>query len=203
MIETEYGNKGITIRTLNQDTAYFLAPGRFLGDQKASYNQFLTFNLRIGEEGPRTSYDDIVLEGSGLKISQPIFGQGNPLPNLRSQLYQFKLHENSMYDWSPKLSSKDFISILANLTAIKIRGVYTYRGIGFINEVRLESAQQLPFGDETNWVETCECPDGYIGQFCESCAPGFKHDPAGGGPYATCVPCNCNNHSKSCDPESG
>ena len=38
---------------------------RFLGDQRASYNQDLSFTLRIGEAGPA-----------------PIFGQNNHLPSV-------------------------------------------------------------------------------------------------------------------------
>ena len=53
---------------------------RFLGDQRASYNQDITFKLRIGENGPVPTIEDVVLEGAGLSITQPIFGQQNPLP---------------------------------------------------------------------------------------------------------------------------
>lgn len=33
--------------------------------------------------GPRATFEDISLEGAGMTISQPIFGQGNPLPSTR------------------------------------------------------------------------------------------------------------------------
>lgn len=49
----------------------------------------------------------------------------------------------------------------------------------------------------------CTCPDGYVGQFCESCAPGYRHDPSNGGPFARCIPCNCNGHADVCDIETG
>lgn len=49
----------------------------------------------------------------------------------------------------------------------------------------------------------CTCPEGYVGQFCESCGPGYRHDPPGGGKFARCVPCNCNGHAEYCDPETG
>ena len=42
-----------------------------------------------------------------------------------------------------------------------------------------------------------------MGQFCESCAPGYKREPAFGGKFASCVPCQCNNHSEQCDADSG
>lgn len=43
-------------------------------------------------------------------------------------MYKFRLHENPDYGWQPRLSSRDFFSVLSNLTAIKIRGTYSDRG---------------------------------------------------------------------------
>lgn len=43
-------------------------------------------------------------------------------------MYRFRLHENPDYGWQPRLSSRDFFSVLSNLTAIKIRGTYSERG---------------------------------------------------------------------------
>lgn len=197
--------KNIGVRVEVED-AYFKAPDRFLGDQKASYNQYLSFVLRIGERGAKASTADVVLEGAGMKISQPIFGQGNPLPSTVANNYRFKLHEDAKkYGWQPKLRAKDFISVLSNLTAIRIRATYTNgnKGTGYLDDVRLESAQQVSFGQRATWIESCTCPTGYIGSFCESCAPGFRHNPPGGGSFAECVPCNCNGHADLCDNDSG
>lgn len=52
-------------------------------------------------------------------------------------------------------------------------------------------------------VETCSCPPEYKGQFCEQCASGFTRVTPNGGPYVTCVTCQCNNHTDTCDPETG
>jgi hypothetical protein len=51
-----------------------------LGDQRFSYNQFLTFDLQIGEETAHPSVMDIVIEGSGQKVALHIFAQSNPVP---------------------------------------------------------------------------------------------------------------------------
>ena len=196
--------RNIGVKSHSRDALYFIAPSKYLGDQKSSYNQFLTFTLRIGEEGPRATFEDVILEGAGMTVSQPIFGQGNPLPSTKSQSYRFRLHEDAtLYGWSPRLRAKDFMSVLANLTAIKIRGTYTYDGSGFIDDVKLETAVMNNYGSRASWVEMCTCPQGYIGQFCESCAPGFRHDPPGGGSFSQCVPCNCNGHADLCDDDSG
>jgi hypothetical protein len=55
---------------------------KFLGDQRSSYNHDLTFKLSIGENSPEPKINDVILEGgSGLRITQAIFGQGNQLPS--------------------------------------------------------------------------------------------------------------------------
>uniref|UniRef100_A0A6A7FTH6 Laminin subunit gamma-1-like isoform X1 n=3 Tax=Hirondellea gigas TaxID=1518452 RepID=A0A6A7FTH6_9CRUS len=185
------------------DKIYFLAPDRFLGDQRASYNQELKFVLRIGGAQSQASTEDIVIEGSGLTVSAPIFAQNNPLPNDQSQGYSFRLHEDQKFGWSPRLSSRDFIALLSNLTSLKIRGTYFYDGKGYLDDVRLETARRGVFGVSASWVEMCTCPEGYVGQYCESCAPGYRHNPPNGGPFASCIPCNCNNHADICDSETG
>jgi len=63
---------------------------------RASYNRDLIFKLRIGNEGPSSSIEDIVLEGDGEKVVQTIFGQGNKLPKISvsngfSNFYYFEL----------------------------------------------------------------------------------------------------------------
>ncbi|XP_076248690.1 laminin subunit gamma-1 [Calliopsis andreniformis] len=194
----------ISVTAIDRDNVYFVAPDRFLGDQRASYNQDLSFTLRIGETGPAPTARDIILEGgNGEQITQPIFGQNNRLPTVTPQEYHFKLHEHFKYGWEPRLSSRAFMSILSNLTAIKIRGTYTNQGRGFLDDVKLETAHRGAAGDPADWVEHCQCPHGYVGQFCESCAPGFHHDPPNGGPFALCVPCNCNGHADICEAETG
>ena len=44
------------------------------------------------------------------------------------------------------------------------------------------------------------------GQFCEECSPGYTRKPSNGGPFVSCVPCECHGHSLTpdqCEPESG
>lgn len=72
-----------------------------------------------------------------------------------------------------------------------------------MDDVRVETARRGAAGQPANWIEMCTCPDGYVGQYCESCAPGSRHEPANGGPFARCVPCNCNGHADICDAETG
>ena len=77
-------------------------------------------------------------------------------------------------------------------------------GVGFVDNIKLGTAvQTMEDGPVALWVEQCICHDGYIGQFCESCAPGFHRDTVNGGPLSRCVPCRCNGHSDVCDVSTG
>jgi len=76
-------------------------------------------------------------------------------------------------------------------------------GTGWLDDFSLETARREAAGKPATWVEMCTCPEGYVGQFCESCAAGFRHDATIGGPFAPCVPCNCNKHAKICDADTG
>lgn len=89
-------------------------------------------------------------------------------------------------------------------TMLRPRELHSVSGTGFIDNIRLHSAQRSPYGSEAaTWVEMCTCPEGYVGQFCESCAPGYRHDPPKGGKFSRCVPCNCNGHALICEPDTG
>lgn len=185
------------------DLTYFVAPTRYLGDQKFSYNQFLKFTYRSSSDSALPLGDEIVLEGAGIRVVQSIIGQQNPRPSTQLRTYRFRLHEDPKFGWSPILTPKDFIAILANLTAIKIRGNYPMGGTGYIDEVKLESAQSVNGNIPATWIERCECPQGYEGQYCDMCKSGYRHDPPGGGPFSVCLPCQCNGYSDFCDAYTG
>ena len=76
-------------------------------------------------------------------------------------------------------------------------------GVGFLDNVKLHSAREGGGITPALTVEQCTCPDGYVGQFCESCAPGYRRDPPGTSPLSRCIPCNCNKHSDACDVRTG
>ncbi|XP_060520343.1 laminin subunit gamma-1-like isoform X2 [Cylas formicarius] len=211
--EDEYGSnipikyegisQSIGVKAGGDQAIYFVAPDRFLGDQRNSYNQILDFSLRIGDSRPIPTATDILLEGAGRSITNTIFAQKNRIPTIETQNYKFRLHEHPDYGWQPRLTSRDFIALLTNLTSIKIKGTYAPRGVGFLDDVTLETASRGIAGKQALWIESCDCPSGYVGQYCESCAPGFRHSPALGGPFMNCIPCDCNGHATICDSETG
>ncbi|NWV66602.1 LAMC2 protein, partial [Malurus elegans] len=185
----------------SEEPIYFVAPAKFLGNQQLSYSQMLSFDYRLDRGGQQPSAHDVVLEGHGLRVTAPFLPQGKVLPCGTSQTYTFRLDEHPSSKWSPRLNHFEFRRLLGNLTAIWIRATFGEYSTGYIDNVTLVSAQPVP-GIPAPWVERCQCPAAYGGQFCESCAPGYRRDGPGQGPFGICVPCNCQGGG-ICDPDTG
>ncbi|XP_017771023.1 PREDICTED: laminin subunit gamma-1-like [Nicrophorus vespilloides] len=203
-VSLKYDSKNRSISASSKgDDVYFVSSDRFTGDQRASYGQHLYFTLRISDNVRSTSSDLVLEGGDGSSVATKIFSQQNKLPTTKSQNYKFRLMEDSSLDWTPKLSAKQFISILSNLTAIKIKASYSGSGTGYLEDFKLETALSGIAGEKASWIEHCDCVSGYVGQFCESCAPGFTHSSRLGSPLLPCKKCDCHEHADNCDPISG
>uniref|UniRef100_A0A8D1UYU1 Laminin subunit gamma-3 n=1 Tax=Sus scrofa TaxID=9823 RepID=A0A8D1UYU1_PIG len=187
-----------------EDEEELRAPEKFLGDQRFSYGQPLTLTFRVPPGGAPLPVQ-LRLEGTGLALTLRHSSSSSPRDAGQQEEVQlrFQLQETSE-DADPPLPPFHFQRLLANLTALRIRTSGwspSPSGRVLLTEVRLTSAQP-GLGPPASWVETCSCPSGYSGQFCESCAPGYKRETPLGGPYASCVPCICNQHG-TCDPNTG
>ncbi|XP_022240109.1 laminin subunit gamma-1-like [Limulus polyphemus] len=196
-------NVRVSVHEPLNKTIYFVASDRYLGDQRASYNQTLSFTLKTGDKRSTVSADDLILESENTKISIPITEQNNTLPTTRGKKFKFILNEQSVFGWKPQLDVYKFLTILSNLTALKIRANFSPKGKTYLYDVRLESARLSTKGEIASWVENCSCPRGYTGQFCESCSQGYTRNISGGGRFMNCVPCNCSGVSNECHGETG
>lgn len=199
----QWSPRGLLLDPQDED---LLLPEKFLGDQRFSYGQtlLLTFQVPPGGAPPAVQ---LRLEGAALALTL----QHSSLPRPQDartpwevQL-RFQLQETSE-DAGPPLPPFHFQRLLANLTALALRVQASGQspssyGRVLLTEARLTSAQR-GLSPPAPWVETCSCPVGHTGQFCESCAPGYKRETPLGGPYTSCVPCTCNQHG-TCDPNTG
>ncbi|KAM7033792.1 laminin subunit gamma-3 isoform 1-T1 [Acridotheres tristis] len=181
----------------------FLAPEKFLQNQRLSYGQLLSLLLGV-ENGTRTETGvpllkvQLLLEGEGMEITMP---SSKSQPQHGKQAVTFRLHE-AEEGAEPLLSAFSFQRLLSNLTALRLRvSPGPVRGRLALSKVQLTSARPGP-GRRAGWVEECTCPMGYTGQFCQSCAPGFKREIPFGSPFVSCVPCTCNQHG-DCHPLTG
>uniref|UniRef100_A0A8C0GGQ0 Laminin subunit gamma-3 n=1 Tax=Chelonoidis abingdonii TaxID=106734 RepID=A0A8C0GGQ0_CHEAB len=168
----------------------FHLPGKFLHDQHLSYGQLLSLLLRVEGNGSRSSSFPIrlVLEGDGIAVSVSFVAPAG--------------NESQLHHGEHKVTFRYRLADLTSWqTRISLSKITTSAGKVSLSEVQLTSARpghSVP----AQWVEECICPQGYTGQFCESCAPGYKREIPLGGPFTSCIPCTCNQHG-SCDPNTG
>ncbi|XP_026541517.1 laminin subunit gamma-3 [Notechis scutatus] len=188
-----------------QEVTGFKAPEKFLGDQRFSYGQLLSAVLHFGDNttGVSSPSVQLILEGNGVFLSarhENPEERGSEMP-CKERIVSFRLHEGEEA-MDLVLSPFQFQRMLSNLTKLQIQVKSKPRsGRIALKEVRLASAHP-GFSQQAPWVEECLCPQGYQGRFCQFCAPGYKRENPWGGPFASCVPCTCNQHG-SCDPDSG
>ncbi|XP_071782542.2 laminin subunit gamma-2 [Centroberyx gerrardi] len=193
-------HQDIEVISKNSLPVYLFAPASFLGNQLLSFGQNLSFSLRLDRGVRHPSTSDVVLEGSGLRVSASLGDLRSIVPCGQKISYSFRLDQRPGSRWKPQLSAAHFQTLLQNLTAIKIRMTFGENGRGYLDNVRLVSARRGE-GTPAPWVQSCSCPPGYQGQFCERCSSGFKHrSPAEGG-FSRCEPCSC--RGGDCDPETG
>uniref|UniRef100_A0A3B5B3F7 Laminin subunit gamma-3-like n=1 Tax=Stegastes partitus TaxID=144197 RepID=A0A3B5B3F7_9TELE len=189
-----------------EDIGFYKAPEKFLGFQLHSYGQLLS--ITFTSETPELLPDHVtlLLQGSGIGLSadlspQPLLVRDPGFTPRRS--FIVRLHENERR-FKPSLSAFQFQHLLSKLTALKINNAGGHNYTSQLAGVTLTSAfsSSGPASRPVPWVESCSCPPGFVGQFCEQCAPGFTREDPSRGPLSTCVPCNCHNHG-TCHPETG
>jgi len=127
--KVESAMKRVSAKDSGNQAWYFVAPNKFLGDQRAAYNGFLRFGLGhfsydSGGQEP-SPHDDVILESGKLKLgTKGIFRGFTP-----GQTYSVAL---SAQNWtnirtSVQATNHELVKVLSKLTAVKIRGGY-YKG---------------------------------------------------------------------------
>ncbi|KAM8849949.1 laminin subunit gamma-2 isoform 2-T2 [Spinachia spinachia] len=179
---------------------YLYAPARYLGNQLLSYGQNFSFSLRLDRGVRHPSTSDVVLEGGGLRVAASLGDLRSLVPCGQKINYSFRLDEQPGSRWKPQLSASQFQALLQNLTAVKIRATFGENGRGYLANVRLVTALRVD-GAPARWVQTCSCPPGYDGEFCERCSSDFRRRNPAEGAFSPCEPCSC--RGGGCDPQTG
>ncbi|XP_056602729.1 laminin subunit gamma-3 [Triplophysa dalaica] len=189
-----------------EENGFYKAPDKFLGNMLLSYGRTLSvsFTAELEELLPRSV--TVVLESSVISVAADLYPPQKPRRSLdKTAINSFTLRLTER-DVQPSISQYEFLQMLYNLTALHISNAGGQNYTSQLFMVTLESAVQVNdvagHDPPAPWVEMCSCPTGFTGQFCELCASGFTRETPNGGPFSSCVPCNCNQHG-NCHPETG
>ncbi|KAM7125254.1 laminin subunit alpha-1 isoform 2-T3 [Molossus nigricans] len=212
----------VTVRQhVHEEPFYWWLPGQFQGDQLMAYGGKLKYSVAFYSSNGMGTFnlEPQVLIRGGRTRKQVIYMDAPAPENGVRQEQDVEMKEN-YWKYFNSVSEKpvtrsDFMSVLSNIEYILIKASY---GQGLqqsrISNISMDvgrKADGLQLGRQVaSLLENCLCPPGTAGFSCQDCAPGYYRGklPEGGdrGPrllLAPCVPCNCNNHSDTCDPETG
>lgn len=206
---------------LHLEPFYWKLPQQFEGKKLMAYGGKLKYAIYFearDETGFATYKPQVIIRG-GTPTHARIITRHMAAP-LIGQLTRHEIEmtekEWKYYGDDPRISRtvtrEDFLDILYDIHYILIKA--TYGNVvrqSRISEISMEVAEPghvLAGSPPAHLIERCDCPPGYSGLSCETCAPGFyrlRSEPGGRTPgptLGTCVPCQCNGHSSQCDPET-
>ncbi|XP_028733209.1 laminin subunit alpha-2 isoform X7 [Peromyscus leucopus] len=206
---------------LHLEPFYWKLPEQFEGKKLMAYGGKLKYAIYFearDETGFSTYKPQVIIRG-GTPTHARIITRHMAAP-LIGQLTRHEIEmtekEWKYYGDDPRISRtvtrEDFLDILYDIHYILIKA--TYGNVvrqSRISEISMEVAEPghvTTVSPPAHLIERCDCPPGYSGLSCETCAPGFyrlRSEPGGRSPgptLGTCVSCQCNGHSSQCDPET-
>ncbi|XP_076784087.1 laminin subunit alpha-2 isoform X1 [Arvicanthis niloticus] len=206
---------------LHLEPFYWKLPEQFEGEKLMAYGGKLKYTIYFearDETGFATYKPQVIIRG-GIPTHARIMTRHMAAP-LIGQLTRHEIEmtekEWKYYGDDPRISRtvtrEDFLDILYDIHYILIKATYgNVMRQSRISEISMEVAKPghvSAASPPARLIERCDCPPGYSGLSCETCAPGFyrlRSEPGGRTPgptLGTCVPCQCNGHSSQCDPET-
>ncbi|KAI6075043.1 Laminin subunit alpha-1 [Aix galericulata] len=211
----------IVRKYLNTETFYWRLPEQFQGDQLMAYGGKLRYTVAFyALDGFGTSNFEPQILMKGGRTSKLVIYVDIPSPEngVRSDK-EVEMKEDSWKYFNSvsekPVSRSDFMSVLSNIEYILIKAAYGQglqqsRIANISMEIAVKFEEMHRGRSRAHLIEQCRCPAGYTGFSCQSCAPGYyREKPIELGVreshtvIARCLPCQCNNHSETCDPETG
>ncbi|KAH8387838.1 hypothetical protein KR093_009841, partial [Drosophila rubida] len=170
----------------SRQTPYLALPSDYMGNQLKSYGGALKYEVSYLGNGRAVFGPDVIITGNRLTLTHSASTQ----PNLSNKVRVPFLPGNWQKPDGRKATREEIMMILANVDNVLIRLGYidtVAREVEVVNIV-MDSAGTSDQGlGSASLVEKCNCPPGYVGDSCETCAPGYVRQP--GGPWlGHCVP---------------
>ncbi|EGT43369.1 hypothetical protein CAEBREN_17090 [Caenorhabditis brenneri] len=177
-------------------------------DYTTSYGLKLFFKLSSVPRSGRKSMNadaDVRLTGANMTIEYWATEQ----PTNPEEQFTVKcklVPENFMTSEGKTVTREELMKVLHSLRNITLKASYfDHPKKSTLHEFGLEISE--PNGVDSvikaSSVEQCQCPAPYTGPSCQLCASGYHRVASGSGFLGACVPCDCNGHSATCDPDTG
>ncbi|CAI2351123.1 unnamed protein product [Caenorhabditis sp. 36 PRJEB53466] len=188
------------------NAVYFVVPITRNTDYTTSYGLKLTFKVSVVPPESRKINADADVRLIGANMTIEYYAEEQPSNPEEQFTVRCKLvPENFLTVEGKTVTREELMKVLHSLQNITLKASYFDKPTtSTLHEFGLEVSQ--PNGPESvikaSSVEQCQCPAPYTGPSCQLCASGY-HRVQSGSFLGACVPCECNGHSATCDPNTG
>ncbi|XP_038603188.1 laminin subunit alpha-1 [Tachyglossus aculeatus] len=205
----------------NVEPFYWRLPDHFQGDQLMAYGGKLKYSVAFyALYGTGTSNFEPQILIKGGHTSKLVIYVDLPAPENGVRMeHEIDMKEH-IWKYFNSVSEKpvtrsDFMAVISNIEYILIKasygqGLQQSRISNISMTIGVKAEESHSERETAHLIESCRCPAGFAGLSCQDCAPGYHRaklpEISGIGPrpqIAPCVPCHCNNHTETCDPETG
>ncbi|PAV91610.1 hypothetical protein WR25_08453 isoform F [Diploscapter pachys] len=191
-------------------SVYFVVPINVGADHTTSYGLLLTFKMSVQpkSEQQKNANTDADVRIRGRNMTAEFWASEQPVDFQEEFTVKARLNpENWQTPEGKPLTRKDLMMILQSLQSIHLKASYydnpkSAKLVEFGLEVANEQPNRYASSLLAASVEQCQCPAPYTGLSCQLCAPGYYRVQSGS-MLGACVPCDCNGHSGTCDPDTG
>ncbi|CAD6197231.1 unnamed protein product [Caenorhabditis auriculariae] len=195
--------------TTSPASVYFTVPIEKNKDHTNSYGLLLTFKMSLKARSDvrrvMSSEPDVRISGGNRTVE--FWAPEQPTNPEEEFTVKCRLvAENFLTTEGKPVTREDFMIILHSLTNITLKASYfEYPKSVSLHEFGLEVATENNQQSAVRAVsvEQCQCPAPYTGPSCQLCAQGYYRVDSPGNVLGACVPCDCNGHSGTCDPDTG
>ncbi|XP_046433556.1 laminin subunit alpha [Neodiprion fabricii] len=189
-----------------ENTIYFSAPDTYLGKRLTAYGGYLKYLIyyTTGPFGEAVAGADVILYGANTYL---LYSGDEQPPSSMDFEASVQIVETNFRTLNDLDATRDQIMVvLEDLQGIYIRAKYWQPSVMiWLSYVTLDDATETYSSSSSviaSSVEQCHCPPNYKGLSCEECATGYYR--VSSGPHGGyCVPCQCNDHSNTCDVNTG
>ncbi|XP_014607947.1 PREDICTED: basement membrane-specific heparan sulfate proteoglycan core protein isoform X7 [Polistes canadensis] len=161
---------------------YYALSENYHGSQLKSYGGYLTYTIHYNGNGAPNNAPSVILSGNKYILVHK--GKHIPPDYETKESVRFFYGEWYKRQGSSELlaSREEIMMTLANVDNILIKAKYenSPQLDVRITNIVMDTADARNTGlGSANYVEECQCPTGYTGLSCESCAPGYLRRESG------------------------
>lgn len=196
-LQVDIPNNKYTYSYKSYTPKYWSLRGNVQGNQLNAYGGLLNYTLTTESSGGYQPGSDVVIIGNGIRLIWTRPAEESYLDD-----YSVRLDENGQWQRAhlgrlAPATRNDILSVLTNVEHLLIRATPKVpTDSSSISDVTLEVAVEIgqPGAERSIDIEVCQCPAGYTGNSCETCAPLHYRTENG-----QCIACPCQEeNTQSC-----